>query len=117
MSELNSVITRLKITYLAKLLHFINLKSLCRYSSKAVSLLMRKAQEMGNRRTTHNVVHIKSSDLLSLVIRFLHITSGGSFKSPVAYFNISLQLLLSFLADIKSGAKSEVSICPVPNKS
>lgn len=45
MSELNSQITRLKITYLDKLPLFISLKSLCRYSSKAVSLLMRRTQE------------------------------------------------------------------------
>lgn len=78
MSELNSQITRLKITYLAKLPLFISLKSLCRYSSKAVSLLMRRTQEMGNRRTTHNVVHIKASDLLSRVPRFpLHSFSQG----------------------------------------
>lgn len=78
MSELNSQITRLKITYLAKLPLFISLKSLCRYSSKAVSLLMRRTQEMGNRRTTHNVVRIKASDLLSRVPRFpLHSFSQG----------------------------------------
>lgn len=71
MNELDSQITRLKITYLAKLPLFIILKSLCRYSSKAVSLLMRRTQEMGNSRTTHNVVHIKVSDLLSRVPHFL----------------------------------------------
>lgn len=74
MNDPNSQITRLKITYLAKLLFFIILKSLCRYSSKAVSLLMRRTQEMGNRRTTHNVVHIKASDLLSFP---LHSFSQG----------------------------------------
>lgn len=79
MSELNSQITRLKITYLAKLPLFISLKSLCRYSSKAVSLLMRRTQEMGKQENNaHNVVRIKASDLLSRVPRFpLHSFSQG----------------------------------------
>lgn len=121
MSELNSQITRLKITYLAKLPFFISLQSLCRYSSKAVSLLMRRTQEMGNRRTTHNVVRIKASDLLSRVPRFpLHsfsqgwcVGEGGRLASSLPAQNMWWSLLVSWSFLEESGGQLMLYLPPL----
>lgn len=121
MSELNSQITRLKITYLAKLPLFISLKSLCRYSSKAVSLLMPRTQEMGNRRTTHNVVRIKASDLLSRVPRFpLHsfsqgwcVGEKGGLASPLPVQNMWWSFLVSWRFLEESGGQPMLYL-PLP---